>query len=101
MNQQALKEAGRKLQHAAVSVHYNPHFVVVCLTLLIITDGPVGQPVDLRRGSQHKGEAHKERRVLGQRTVSVCHITRLTGEICAAARGVAYTDTLSWRQKYR
>lgn len=76
-------------------MHDNPHFAVVCLTLLFVAAELVGQPVALRRGGQHEGEAHKERRVLGQRTVSLCHIAGLTGEIGAAAGGVAHTDPLS------
>lgn len=95
-----LRKQEGTLQLIQRAVNENPHFVIVCLTLLIVAGEFVGQPVALRRGSQHEGEAHEERSILGQRTVSLCHITRLTGEICAAAGGVTHTDPLSWRQKF-
>lgn len=74
------------------------HLVVVHLTLaiiLLVAAELVGQPVALRRGGQHEGKAHEERRVLGPRAVSLCHVTGRTGEISAAAGGVTHTDPLS------
>lgn len=65
------------------------------LTLLFITAELVGQSVALRRGSKHEGEAHEERCILGQWAMSLCHITGLTGEVGAAARGVAHAGPLS------
>lgn len=72
----------------------------ICLTLLILARELVGQAVGLRRGGQHESEAHKEGRVLGQRTVRLFHVPRLTRDIGATARGIAHTDPLSWGHKH-
>lgn len=69
------------------------------LTLLFVAGELVGQPVALGRGSQHEGEAHEERRVVGQRAVSGGHVASLGGEVGAAAGGVAHADALTCRQK--
>lgn len=83
------------LQSLKCCVHDHRHFVTICLTLLFVAGDLVGEPVALGRGGQHEGEAHEERRVLGQRAMSLCHVARPTGEIRAAARGVAHTDPLT------
>lgn len=55
----------------------------------------VAQAVALGRRRHHEGEAHEERCILGQRAVSLHHITGLIGQICSAAGGVAQADPLS------
>lgn len=63
------------------------------LTLLTVACEHVDEPVALRRGGQHEGEAHEEGRVLGQRAVSLCHISGLTRGIRAG--GVTHSDPLT------
>lgn len=65
------------------------------LTFLLVAAEPVGQPVALGRGRQHEGEAHEERCILGQRAVGVGHLAGLSGEVSAAAGGVAHAQALS------
>lgn len=64
-------------------------------TFLLVAAQPVGQPVALGRDRQHEGEAHEERCILGQRAVGVGHLAGLSGEVGAAAGGVAHTQALS------
>lgn len=68
------------------------------LTLLIIAGNLVGHPVVLRRRRQHEGEAHKQRRVLRKRAVSLCDVTGLTREIRAAAGGITSPNPVTWGQ---
>lgn len=67
-------------------------------TFLFVAAELVAQPVALRRGRHHEGEAHEQRCILGQRPVSLHHVTGMIRKVGAAAGGVAQAHPLlSWR----
>lgn len=70
------------------------------LTLLIVAGDLVGHPVHFGRRRQHEGEAHEQGRVLRQRAVGLRDVTVTSGEIGAAAGGVADSHPLAWGRKH-